>query len=407
VLLNRQRKTMRRSTEKVLEETGILGAMVSDLLKGIRVVKAYGQEAREQARARGSIESAFRHHLSAARARALSSPIAEALTGLGIALVIAYAGWRGVEGDLTLGHFMGFMTAAMLAYQPLRAVATFQTALQEGLTAAARVFRHIDAPRETGTGEETSLPALMAGPGEIIFEDIDFSYGAAPVLKKFNLHLRAGETVALVGPSGAGKSTVLDLLMRFRQPQSGRILIDGQDIAACSRASLRRRMAYVSQEPVLFHDTIGANIAYGSGERTGAGMSEAAEQAARAAGAHNFISALPRGYATHAGEAGELLSGGERQRIAIARAFCRNAPILLLDEATSALDSHSEKRVREAVETLKSGRTVLMIAHRLSTIRHAARICVMQDGRIVESGDYDTLVRSGGPFSRLYPQTGD
>jgi len=331
------------------------------------------------------------------RARALSRPSVELLTGCGFALAIYFAGTKGVRGDLSLGHFMGFMTAALLIYAPLKSAATLQTQLQEGIAASSRVFGVID--REISLIELPDAKPLKLDRGEIEFRNVSYAYEPEnAVLKGVSLTVPPGRTVALVGPSGSGKSTLVNLTLRFFDPDRGKILIDGQDIKHVTVDSLRDVIALVTQDPVLFDDTIRANIAYGAKPID----EDQVIHAAKAAAAHDFIMSLPKGYDTRVGEAGGLLSGGERQRIAFARAIYKDAPILLLDEPTSSLDSEAEAKVQTALEELMRGRTVLMIAHRLSTVKKADLICVLDQGRIVETGRHDELVAKGGLYTRLH-----
>jgi subfamily B ATP-binding cassette protein MsbA len=396
-LLSRQRRKMRKSTTKSLQETGDLSALISQTLRGMRVVRAYQQEDREEARASSAINRALEFTMRGTRARALSSPSIELLTGLGFALAIYFAGTKGIRGDLTLGHFMGFMTAALLIYAPLKSVATLQTQLQEGIAASSRVFGIID--REIHLSEAPDAKPLALERGEIEFRNISYAYEpGVSVLKGVSLTVPPGRTVALVGPSGSGKSTLVNLTLRFFDPDRGKVLIDRQDIGGLTIGSLREAIALVTQDPVLFDDTIGANIAYGSKPVDQSRVIDAA----KAAAAHDFIMGLPKGYDTRVGEAGGLLSGGERQRIAIARAIYKDAPILLLDEPTSSLDSEAEAKVQAALEELMRGRTVLMIAHRLSTVKKADLICVLDQGCIVESGRHEELVAKGGLYTRLH-----
>jgi ATP-binding cassette, subfamily B, bacterial MsbA len=397
VLLGRQRKKMRKSTTKSLQETGDLSALVSQMLRGIRVVRAYGQEDKENQRAANAINRALEFTMRGTRARALSSPSVQLLTGLGFALAIYFAGTKGIHGQLTLGHFMGFMTSAILLYPPMKSAATLQTQLQEGVAAAARVFGIIDL--ETNLTEAPNAQPLRLDKGELRFDGVVFSYEPGnPVLKDVTLRVPPGQTVALVGPSGSGKSTMVNLALRFFDPQKGEVLIDGQDIAKVTIASLRDAIALVTQDPVLFDDSIKANIVYGARPENETEVIAAA----KAAAAHDFIMRLPQGYDTRVGEAGALLSGGERQRIAIARAIYKDAPILLLDEPTSSLDSEAESKVQAALEQLMRGRTVLMIAHRLSTVKKADLICVLDQGHIVEIGRHSELVAKGGLYTRLH-----
>jgi len=396
-VLSRQRRKMRRSTTKSLQETGDLSALITQTLRGMRIVRAYRQENREEARAASAINRALEFTMRGTRARALSSPSMELLTGLGFALAIYFAGTKGVRGDLTLGHFMGFMTAALLIYAPLKGAATLQTQLQEGIAAASRVFGIID--REIHLSEARDAKPLELERGEIEFRNVSFAYEPEnKVLKGVSLTVPPGRTVALVGPSGSGKSTLVNLTLRFFDPDRGLVAIDGQDIKHATVDSLRDAIALVTQDPVLFDDTIRANIAYGAKPLDESQVI----QAAKAAAAHDFIMGLPKGYDTRVGEAGGLLSGGERQRIAIARAIYKDAPILLLDEPTSSLDSEAEAKVQAALEVLMRGRTVLMIAHRLSTVKKADLICVLDQGRIVETGRHDELVAKGGLYTRLH-----
>jgi subfamily B ATP-binding cassette protein MsbA len=313
------------------------------------------------------------------------------------AAVIAYAGWRSEHGHMTVGAFVAFMGALGMASQSLRQLANLQTVFAEGLSAAARLFSALDVEPEVR--DRPGAPPLPRGKATIRFEAVDFAYGPAdaPTLENISFEVHRGETVALVGPSGGGKSTILNLIPRFYDPTAGHVRIDGHDLREVGLHSLRDQIALVTQEPFLFDDSIRANIAYARPEASQGEI----EQAAREAAAHDFILGLPDGYDTVVGEAGARLSGGQRQRIAIARAFLKDAPILLLDEATSALDAESEAQVQVALKRLMTGRATILIAHRLSTVRGADRIYVIDKGRIVETGDHESLVRKRGLYARL------
>ncbi len=397
VMLGHQRRRMRTSTTKSLQETGDLSALITQTLRGMRIVRAYRQERKEINRAANAIDRTLEFTMRGTRARGASAPAMEILVGLGFAAAIYWAGVKGVTGAVSLGHFMGFMAAAVLLYQPLKSVATLQTSLQEGVAAASRVFGIIDHKRDLV--EASGAKPLKLEKGEVVFENVTFSYEPGNfVLNNVTLKVPAGKTVALVGRSGGGKSTLINLCLRFFDPDKGRVLIDGQDVKDVTLSSLRDSIALVTQDPILFDDTMRANISYGL--KTGG--YRAVRAAAKAASADTFISKLPKGYDTRAGEAGNALSGGEKQRIAIARAIFKDAPILLLDEPTSSLDSEAEAKVQRALKKLMAGRTVLMIAHRLSTIQKADLIYVLDGGRIVESGRHDDLVEAGGLYARLH-----
>jgi subfamily B ATP-binding cassette protein MsbA len=394
--LRKQKRRIRTAAGRSLEHAGDLNSMLTQTLQGMRVVKAYGQEQNEARRLRQIALRLRKYIMKATRSRAAVGPVWETLTGIGIAAAIFYGGWQGIYGDVTLGHFMGFMTAGLLAFQPMKTLANIQAMLSEGLMAADRVFAVIDYASQVT--EAQGAKPLRVDKGTISFRDVDFAYeGGGPVLSGFNLEIPAGSTVALVGPSGAGKSTVLNLILRFFDPSSGAILIDGQDLREATIASVRGASALLTQDPVLFDDTIAANISYGSEWASEQEVAAAAQSAA----AHDFIMRLPEGYQTCVGESGIRLSGGERQRIAFARAMLRDTPILLLDEPTSALDAESEAKVQDAMDRLLAGRTVVMIAHRLSTVQKADIICCMENGRIVESGTHGELVARRGRYASM------
>ncbi len=390
-------RRMRRVSADTQVEIGQLTTLLNQTFQGARHVKAYGMEAYEEARASALFERVFKLIDRANRTRARASPMMEALGGAAIAVVIAYGGYQVIHDARTPGAFFSFITALLLAYQPVKSLANLNASLQEGLAAAQRVFEVLDIEPEIRDLPD-ARPLRIVG-GEITFDAVRFSYQPhAVALDGVSLTVPAGSTVALVGPSGAGKSTVLNLIPRFYDVSAGSIAIDGQDVRGVTLSSLRAALALVAQEASLFDDTVRANIAYG---RLSASDAEI-EAAAAAAGANHFISELPQGYDTLVGEHGTRLSGGQRQRIAIARAMLKDAPILLLDEATSALDNESERHVRTALRRLMQGRTTLVIAHRLSTITGADLICVMDRGYIVESGKHAQLLARGGLYARLY-----
>jgi len=332
-----------------------------------------------------------------ANARARAAPATETLMTLITAGVIAYAGWRSQSGGMNVGAFVAFIGALGLASQSLRQLANLQTVMAEGLSAARRLFASLDVEPEVR--EQPGAKPLVITDGTVAFDNVGFAYGAEdrPALQGVSFEVRRGETVALVGPSGGGKTTILNLIPRFYDASSGKVMIDGVDVRDVTLASLRDHVALVTQEPFLFDESIRANIAYG---RPGASQEQVIE-AAKAAAAHEFICALPEGYETLVGEAGARLSGGQRQRIAIARAFLKDAPILLLDEATSALDTESEAQVQAALSRLMAGRATILIAHRLSTVRGADRIYVIEKGKVVETGDHASLIKKRGLYARL------
>ena len=390
-------RRMRKASAAMQERTGSFAALLTETLQGARHVKAYGMEAHESARADAAIEHRLIPILKSIRTRSAASPIMEALGGIAIAVVIYYGASRVIEGATTTGTFVSFITALLMAYQPIKSLANLNTALQEGLAAAARIFALLDITPEIG--ENPGAPDLEVSRGRIVFDEVGFAYGnGTPALQGVSLEVPAGGTVALVGASGAGKSTVLNLIPRFYDVQSGAVAIDGQDVRGVTLASLRQAVALVSQEATLFDDTVRANIAYG---RPGA-TDEEIRAAATSAAADEFIRELKGGYEARVGEDGALLSGGQRQRIAIARAMLKDAPILLLDEATSALDSQSERQVQVALGKLMQGRTTLIVAHRLSTVIEADIIHVVDQGRIVESGGHAELLAREGAYARLY-----
>jgi len=397
-MMRRFSKRTVKATKGAMAETSALSTAIMESLDGVRVVKIDNREAYEEGRVAEVIRRRQRFLVKGANARARAAPATETLMTVITAGVIAYAGWRSQSGAMNVGAFVAFIGALGLASQSLRQLANLQTVMAEGLSAARRLFASLDVEPEVR--ERPGAKPLTISEGVIRFEDVSFTYSLEdrPALQGVDLEVRRGETVALVGPSGGGKTTILNLIPRFYDATSGRVTIDGTDVRDVTLASLRDHVALVTQEPFLFDDTIRANIAYARPEAT----EEQIIEAAKAAAAHEFVTALPDGYDTLVGEAGARLSGGQRQRIAIARAFLKDAPILLLDEATSALDTESELQVQAALSRLMAGRATILIAHRLSTVRGADRIYVIEKGRVVERGDHASLMKKrGGLYARL------
>ena len=390
-------RRMRRVSGNMQGAIGELATFLDEAFMGVRHVKAYGMEGYETERAKHAVGRVFKLILKATTTRALTYPIMEILGGMAVVAVVVYGGIQVMEGNRTPGEFFSFMTALLLAFEPMKRLAHLNASLQEGLAAAQRIFLVLDT--EPGIRERPDAGSLGVRTGAIVFENVEFGYAPGrAALKGVSLHVPAGKTVALVGASGAGKSSILNLIPRFYDVDAGRVAIDGTDVRDVTLASLRTAIALVSQETALFDDTIRANIAYGKFDAS----EEAIVAAARRAGAHDFIAVLPEGYATRVGGQGVKLSGGQRQRIAIARAMLKSAPILLLDEATSALDAHTERQVQAALRELMQGRTTLVVAHRLSTVADADLIYVIDDGRVIESGLHGELLARGGAYAKLY-----
>ncbi len=396
--VDRLGRSMRRVSDQTQDEMAEFTSGLTESFQGIRMIKAYRLEARESAKISERVESILRLVVHATKIRAAVIPIIDTLGGLAMGAVIVYGGQRVIDGHMTAGAFFSFITAVGMAYQPIRALGKVNAYLQEGLAAAARIFAVLDrAPAVADPPAPKPLPRIA---GAVRFEAVGFTYATGvAALDGVDFEAPAGGITALVGPSGAGKSTVLNLIPRFHDVTAGRVLVNGCDVRAVAVADLRDAMALVSQEVVLFNDTVRNNIRYGRWEAD----SDAIVAAARGAAADGFIRALPDGYDTLVGEHGLRLSGGQRQRIAIARAILKDAPILLLDEATSALDTESERQIQAALQRLMRGRTTLVIAHRLSTIRHADVIHVFDQGRVVESGTHASLLGLGdGLYARLH-----
>jgi subfamily B ATP-binding cassette protein MsbA len=402
-LLRKLRSGFRRTGD----QQGELTSVVQESVSGIRLVKSFGGEAYEERRFREASDRLARGLARVARVTFLAQPLTETI-GTGIAVAVLWVGARQVlEGEtLTGAGLIAFLILVMRMLQPLKQLSQVPTTAQQSLAAADRIFEILDVPTETASDRGTIAPARFER--DLAFDHVTFAYAVRPdddgdaprpVLRDVSLTARRGEVIALVGPSGAGKSTLVDLIPRFHEPTAGRVLLDGVDTREIRLDALRALVGIVSQDTVLFNDTVRANLAYGAGDRFSQAQIEAA---ARAANAHQFIAELPQGYDTVLGERGTRLSGGQRQRLAIARALLVDPPILILDEATSALDTESERLVQEAIDRLLSNRTVFVIAHRLSTVVHADQILVLERGAVVERGTHTQLLARGGTYARLH-----
>jgi len=381
-----------RSQTSMAELTTIL----LETITGTRIVKAFNMENYERKRFAKENRRLFGIQIKSVRVRAISHPLMEFLGGVGIACIVFYGGYNVIQGEATPGTFFSFLAALLMLYEPVKRLSGVNNTVQQGLAAATRIFEVLDTVPEI-----QDKPGARALPGvsrEVEYQDVSFKYEEDWVLKNINLRIQVGEMVAFVGASGGGKTTLVNLLPRFYDVTAGRILIDGVDIRDYRVESLRAMIGIVTQQTILFNETVQDNIAYG---KVGQSLEEVVK-AAQAAYADGFIGNLPRGYDTVIGEQGVKLSGGERQRISIARALLKNAPILILDEATSSLDSESEIEVQKALEYLMEGRTTLVIAHRLSTIRKANRIVVISNGEIVEVGTHEELMEKHGEYKKLY-----
>jgi subfamily B ATP-binding cassette protein MsbA len=393
----RVRSTTRTGQDQLADVQNIL----HETITGNRIVKAFGMESWEVARFRKAAQRLFRANLRSVAAAAISSPLMDILGSIAIALLLLLGRERIVHHELDLSAFVTFVAAVLSMYNPARKFAVFNNSFQQALGASSQLFKFMDT--QDVVGEKPGAKALPRFAHSIRFENVSFSYqsdgaDSREILHGINLEVQRGEILAVVGSSGAGKSTLVHLLPRFFDVTGGRILVDDHDVRDVTISSLRSQVGIVTQETVLFNDTVRNNIAYGQPHVP---LKEV-EAAARAALAHDFIMALPSGYDTVIGERGVRLSGGERQRLAIARALLKNAPVLILDEATSALDSESEALVQSALHNLMSGRTVFVIAHRLSTVRRADRIVVIENGIIAETGAHDELMNQFGTYRRLY-----
>lgn len=391
-------RKMRRATLDGQASMGELTSLLEETVGGIRVVKAFGMEDYERGRFRRYTGDFLAHQLKVFRVNALSFPIMELLAGFGIAGVLLYGGMRVASGETTPGTLVSFLAAVIMLYEPVKRLSRANNEIQQGLAAGERIFDVLDEPIDIS--DATEAYELACFDEAVRFEGVGLQYPNTekPVLSDVSFTVAAGEVVALVGRSGAGKTTLANLVPRFIDVSEGRVVIDGHDVRDLSQASLRSHIALVTQEIILFNDSVLNNIAYGHDEIDRAKV----EAVAKAANAYEFIERLPQGYDTLVGERGVILSGGQRQRLSLARALLKDAPILILDEATSALDTESERLVQQAIDRLMAGRTVIVIAHRLSTIRHADRIIVLDQGRVVQEGRHEALLAEGGLYAELY-----
>ena len=389
-------RRVRRVSTGCQEAMAELNSFLHETFAGNKIVKAFGMEPYEKKRFSEKTRSLFKLEMKSVIAKSLSSPIMEFLGGLGVAFIILYGGSKVIAGTSTAGTFFSFMAAVLMLYDPVKKLSHLNNAIQQGLAATDRVFDIIET--ESNIKEMADPLEIQPQPHRVVFKNVFFKYDDVMVLKDINLDVREGEILALVGMSGGGKTSLVNLIPRFYDVSQGSILIDGLDIREASISSLRNQIAIVTQEPILFNDTVRSNIAYGNTNAS----DEEIQRVAKAAYAYDFIQNFPDNFDTVIGELGGRLSGGEKQRICIARALLKNAPILILDEATSSLDTESEMLVQRALENLMKGRTTFVIAHRLSTIAYAHRIVVIVGGRIVEEGKHEELIARQGEYYKLY-----
>jgi subfamily B ATP-binding cassette protein MsbA len=386
----------RKVSTQCQEAMARISSFLHETFTGSRIVKAFGMESYENRRFFERTARLLKYEMKGVAVRNMSSGIMELLGAVGIALIIWYGGYKVINGTATPGTFFSFMTALIMLYKPIKTLSRLYNEIQEGLAAAVRIYEILDT--EADIVEREDSVELQPKPHAVIFDNVSFKYEKHTVLRDIDLEVRAGEILALVGMSGGGKTTLVNLIPRFYDVTQGAVLVDGIDVRHVSIASLRKQIGIVTQDPILFNDSVRTNIAYGN-----LGASDAEIVAAtKAAYAYDFIQRLPEGFDTTVGEKGIRLSGGEKQRICVARALLKNAPILILDEATSSLDSEAELAVQEALDNLMKGRTTFVIAHRLSTIRQADRIVVIVDGRIAEEGKHEELLGLRGEYWKLH-----
>ncbi|MBW1694113.1 MAG: ABC transporter ATP-binding protein, partial [Deltaproteobacteria bacterium] len=389
-------KKVRRITTDTQEAMADFTSYLHETFAGNKIIKAFGMEAYEKKQFFKKTLNLFKLEVKTIRFRALASPVMEFLGGFGVAIVIWYGGSKVISGVSTPGTFFSFMGAVIMLYGPVKKLSNLNNIVQQGLAGVDRVFDILET--ESDIQESPDPVMFKRGPHRVVFKNVYFKYDDIMILKNVNMDVRAGEILAFVGMSGGGKTSLVNLIPRFYDVSKGAVLIDGIDIRDASISSLRDQIAVVTQDPILFNDTIRNNIAYGNQHAS----NEDLENAARAAYAYEFVQSFPDGFDTIAGELGGRLSGGEKQRICIARALLKDAPILILDEATSSLDAESETLVQKALENLMKGRTTFVIAHRLSTVAYADNIAVVIDGRIVEEGKHEELMARKREYFKLY-----
>ncbi len=389
-------KRLRKISTRTQENFGVISSFLHETITGIRIVKAFAMEDYENKRFQERSQRLYRYRLKSNVVKGFSEPVMDLIEGIGVTLVIGIGGLAVIHSRMDFAEFTTLMAAVIMMYSPMKKLSKVHYMIQEGMAAAERIFEIIDEPPEIE--ERPGAQALPPLQKEIVLDNVHFNYGDKEVIQGISLTAKTGEVIALVGASGEGKTTILNLIPRFYDVVQGAIRIDGTDIRDVTFHSLREQIAVVTQETVLFNDTVRNNIAYGVEEIS----DDEVTRAAKAANADTFIRELPHQYDTVIGESGMTLSGGQRQRISIARALLKNAPILILDEATSALDTESEQMVQEAINRLMKGRTTFVIAHRLSTITGASRILVIRDGKIAESGRHEALLQQGGLYKELY-----